>query len=90
MNNLSKGIKFLNQEIKIKCEEENKKLFYSSTVHPVFLPLNMTEVYALTVGLKKAFQKKEKPLWDTIFNNIAEWIYSQLTDYGKEIISEFY
>ena len=47
---------------------------YQSTVHPVFLPLNLTEVYALTTHLLDICGDQQKD----IYRGIAEMIYSQL------------
>mgnify|MGYP007069931919 CR=1 FL=1 len=59
-------------EIPFESEE------YKSTVHPVFLPLNMTEVYALTTHLMKISSVEDKEM----YREIAEKIYSQLSDYA--------
>lgn len=87
LEELAKGINFLGQEIKVNIEghESGRKITYKSTVHPVFLPLNMMEAYALTVGLKKAC--KGTP-YQNILSGISDWVYSQLSDYAKDIISD--
>ena len=79
---LQKGITFLGYEMKIDLERGTNT--YDSTIHPVFLPLNLSEVYALTVGLKKV--GKEGPFRD-IYGYIADNIYAQLSDYGQDRIS---
>lgn len=82
---LEKGIDFLQQYIKIDLESKNGKKYYSSTVHPIFLPLNMTEVYAMTVGLKKV---AKNTLYQSILDDMADWIYSQLSPYAHKIINK--
>jgi len=87
LNELENGIEFLGQAIKptIQRGGRNGQVSYSSTVHPIFLPLNMTEVYALTVGLKKV--AKGTP-YEGILGDMADWIYSQLSDYGQNLIQK--
>jgi len=77
------GIELLKQKIQIDYERENGEIYFEDTVHPIFLPLNLTEVYALTVGLKKISNGTE---YKEILHTMADWIFSQLTDYGKDII----
>ncbi|MDD6466657.1 MAG: hypothetical protein PUF50_00545 [Erysipelotrichaceae bacterium] len=55
-------------------------LIYKSSVNPILLPLNMTEVYMLTNGLLDTFDKNSE-----IYKNykyLVEKIYSQLSDYA--------
>lgn len=62
-----------------KIGVENRWL-YKSSVNPVLLPLNMTEVYMLTNGLLDTFDKDSE-----IYKNykyLVEKIYSQLSDYA--------
>lgn len=72
---------FLGYEMKIDVERGTNT--YDSTIHPTFLPLNLSEVYALTVGLKLL---GNKTLFADIYRYIADSIFSQLSDYGKRII----
>ena len=55
-----------------------------SSVHPVVLPLNLTEVYLLTGGIFSNLGRNH-PEYDA-YKSIADKIYSQLSDYGKECI----
>jgi len=60
-------------------------LMERSSVHPVILPLNLTEVHYLTnVILDKL--GRSHPDYE-IYKGIANKIYSQLSDYGKEKIN---
>lgn len=87
------GLQLLGQKVKLKVEyrlsqkgeanTRSQELYYSSTAHPIFLPLNMTQVYAMTAGLKKLARGSE---YESILNHIADWVYSQLTEYAKDII----
>ncbi|MBU3145648.1 hypothetical protein [Clostridium sp. CF012] len=90
LNALENGIEFQNQKIKIEVDRERssdgrQEFKYSSTAHPVFMPLNLTQVYALTVGIKKISKDTQ---YDNILNDLSNWVYSQLSDYAKHIIKE--
>ncbi len=81
IRDLEDGVYILGSHIKIDLRRRVNN--YDNTVHPVFLALNLSEVYFLTVVLKKLTEK-------TKFNDIATVliadIYRQLSDYAKEII----
>lgn len=55
-------------------------LLYKSSMHPVLLPLNMTEVYMLTNGLLDMLEK-DSVLYKN-YKHLAEKIYSQLSPYA--------
>lgn len=57
---------------------------YRSTVHPVILPLNLTEIYMLTNGLLDIIGTNH-PQYDT-YKDISSKIYLQLSDYAKRRI----
>jgi len=59
LKNLLDGFLFLENTMKISVLER-KKNTYHSLIHPIFLALNTSEIYALTVGLKILCQ-------DTVF-----------------------
>lgn len=86
------GVKIFGTTLKIEYEtiydkdEKKHKKYYQSSVNPVFLPLNMTQVYALTTGLL-GYIDKDDPL-RKCYENLAQEIYSQLSEYGKAIISK--
>ena len=77
---LEEGIEFLGAHISIKRERRNGKDYYKSTMHPVFLPLNLTEVYAMTTYLDKVLDPMDEGA--QIVRNISEKIKSQLSDYA--------
>lgn len=56
---------------------------YDNTIHPVFLTLNLQEVFFLTVRLKQAFDGTE---YAKIADNLANDVYSQLSDYAKGVL----
>lgn len=82
---LREGFTFMGHWIQIEEVREKGKIWYVSTMHPVFLPLNLTEVYALTAGLLAALPA-ESPMYE-MYQYLAESIYSQLSDYGKSVIA---
>ena len=87
LNKLENGTEFLGQDIKINLEINNRDrtIGYKSTVHPVFLALNMMEAYALTAGLKKA---GIGTAYEDVFNDLADSIYFQLSNYGQKLINQ--
>lgn len=78
LSKLKKGTDILGSKVKIEPQHSTNK--YDSTVHPVFLALNLTEVYMLTVLLKKELGSQAKPVVDDI--------YRQLSDYARGIIDK--
>ena len=54
---------------------------FKSTVHPVFLALNLTEVLALLNLLEDA---SDRELTGTIYNRLYRAVYFQLTQYAKD------
>ena len=79
---LEDGIEVLGSTISISKEREGRKYYYKSTLHPVFLPLNLTEVYALTVYLERMAVKAGPN--NEILRNLADRVKCQLSDYAYE------
>lgn len=79
---LEDGITVMGSTVKIKKERKGRRYYYSTTMHPVFLPLNLTEVYALTVYLDHAIRQNDPNA--EIIRDISERIKSQLSDYAFE------
>ena len=81
---LQDGFSFLGSEMKIQ-ELERGTTKYRSLIHPVFLALNSSEIYSLTVGLKLLSK-------DTVFENtlgrIADAVFEQLSEDSKEMINK--
>lgn len=78
---LEEGIEVLGSTISIEKERQGTSYLYSTTVHPVFLPLNLTEVYAMTVYLDNTINQNDPNA--QIIRNISARIKSQLSDYAK-------
>jgi hypothetical protein len=64
---------------KVKIDPQSGTNDYDFAIHPVLLTLNLSEVITLTVGLKNLTKSN-------IFNEVADDIYRQLTEYDKRII----
>ncbi len=79
---LEDGIEVLGSTIRIAKERRNGKFFYKSTMHPIFLPLNLTEVYALTTYMERVAGTRGPNA--TILSNLSGRIKSQLSDYAFE------
>lgn len=56
---------------------------YDNTIHPVFLTLNLQEVFLLTIQLKQMFKETA---YDKLADGIADDVYSQLSDYAKGVL----
>jgi len=85
LDNLIKGTKILGQHVKIRnYQSEDRKLTYQSTIHPIFLPLNLTEVFYMFLGLK--LLSRNYPIESEIYNSLACRIYAQLSEYAKSKI----
>lgn len=79
---LKSGITILDTDIKLDIRDiKSRKLECISTVHPIFLPLNLTEVYALMTYLPELLDKSYDPNKDVIYD-ILEKIKPQLTEYA--------
>jgi len=80
LRELEEGITVLGSTVKIEKKKQGRKYFYHTTLHPVFLPLNLTEVYALTVYLKRVI--KANDVNSQVIMDISNRIKSQLSDYA--------
>ncbi|MGH4121854.1 MAG: hypothetical protein ACREV6_02790 [Clostridium sp.] len=80
------GISFLGQRVKINgIQRKNGVIEFKSTVHPVFLALNLTQVVVMLEGLKNMM--KEEAYKGYAFR-LAVSIWKELSDYGRRRISE--
>lgn len=82
INKLQDGFEFLGTQMSIQGLDRGTNK-YRSLIHPTFLALNSSEIYALTVGLKLLSK-------DTVFEEslgrIADLVYEQLSETSKEMI----
>lgn len=77
---LEEGISVLGSTIKIKKVKKGRRFYYKTTLHPVFLPLNLTEVYAMTKYLDNTIKDNDPNA--AIIRNISNRIKAQLSDYA--------
>lgn len=83
---LRKGMDFLGVTIKIESKHQgSQQHYYKSTLHPIFLALNLGQLLALLKLLEEA--SKEPLLGDT-YQHIFDTIYSQITDYAEDRIKD--
>ncbi len=79
------GIELMGSYIRVQEERERGHRSYVSTLHPVFLPLNLSEVLLMTTSLLES--TKDSVLADSYIYMVGR-IYGQLSDYGKEKVKE--
>lgn len=84
LQELEEGITVLGSTIQIQKEKHGRKYYYRTTLHPVFLPLNLTEVYAFTVYLDRVIQDHNPNAF--VIRNISNRVKSQLSAYAKKRI----
>ena len=82
IRDLQNGKEILGHHVRIKTGGRGHAS-YDDTVHPVFLALNLSEVYLLTIVLKKAFCETK---FEDDAGCIANDIYQQLSEYAKDRI----
>ncbi len=81
LKDLQDGVRILGSHAQIELRRRSNN--YDSTIHPTFLPLNMSEVYFLSVAVPALMRDNAN---SSMANAIAADIYSQLSDYAKSII----
>ena len=88
IDKLIMGTRIFGQKVIIRdIERERGKITCQSSIHPVFLPLNLTEVYYLTVFLKQLSNSKDT-FMSSIFRDLANRIYCQLSEYARHKIDK--
>lgn len=86
INTLMEGTPILGQMVKIReIKKSKQQITYESSVHPIFLPLTLTEVFYLTVGMKQLSKNKESLMY-SIHENLANKIFCQLSENAKSKI----
>lgn len=80
LQELEEGITIMGSTVQISKFKKGRKYYYRTTLHPVFLPLNLTEVYALTVYLNRAIHENDPNAW--IIRDISNRIKGQLSPYA--------
>ena len=82
LQELEEGISIMGSTIQISKEKRGRRYYYRTTLHPVFLPLNLTEVYALTVYLNRTIRENDPNA--SIIKNISDRITGQLSPYALQ------
>ncbi|MGL5540452.1 MAG: hypothetical protein ACRDBX_02325 [Erysipelotrichaceae bacterium] len=78
-----KGRTVLSNDKALKNKKLGEDQFeYRASVHPIFLPLNLTEVNMLTNELLDHLKDVDEATYEA-YKHLAAKIYSQLSDYGK-------
>ena len=80
LQELEEGITIMGSTIGIRKEKKGRRYYYRTTMHPVFLPLNLTEVYALSVYLNRIIRGNDPNA--QIIRNISNRIKGQLSPYA--------
>jgi len=82
---LRDGMDILGVKIKIESKHQgSQKHYYKSTVHPIMLALNLSELYALLKLLENAMLQSR----GEVYRHIFEQVYSQITDYAEGLIAD--
>lgn len=84
LNALECGKFFMGQEIRLE-RAEGREINYVSSAHPVFMAMNLSEVFTLTIGL---IQLGKKTAMESTYDHIAHDIYNQLSPYAKNLIRQ--
>ena len=86
LQDLRDGMDIFGVKIKIESKhyDGNPKQYYKSTVHPVMLALNSSELFALLKLLEEAAGNQNT---GGVYQHIFDAVYSQLTDYGENLIA---
>lgn len=83
INALREGMDLFGVKFQIESRHEgNQKHHYKSTVHPIILGLNLSELLVLL----KILEEKSKGSAGEVYKNIFQSIYSQISDYAEDII----
>lgn len=80
LQELEEGITIMGTTIQIRKEKKGRRYYYRTTMHPIFLPLNLTEVYALTVYLNHIIPETDPNA--QIIRSISNRIKGQLSPYA--------
>ncbi len=84
LQQLAQGTQFLGVEL--KAEFSGRDLRYRSSLHPVFVVMNLSQAYAATVGLLKLLEAGSEQY--AFYEQLAANVYAQLSDYAKSRLRE--
>lgn len=80
---LKKGIDFLDSHLKVDFRRGGKM---DTTVHPIFLPANLSEVYTLLVILHEYSESHQSEPKAIIADEIVGKVHYQLTPYARRLV----
>ena len=80
LRELREGITVMGAEIRIGERYRNRRKVYTTTVHPVFLPLNLAELYLMTIQL---VEDTKGSVFHAEYRAVAERIWGQMSDYAR-------
>lgn len=84
VDELRRGVNILGSVFRIESKHEgSQRHYYRSTVHPLILGLNLSELFMLL----KLLEEKSEGAGGEVYQNIFDSIYGQLTDYAEKIIT---
>ena len=85
MKALREGISVMDQEIRLSdVQLRNRKVTAISTMHPLFLAQNLTQIICMLEGLRRM---EDDWAMQSYARNTAVSIWCQLSDYARERIS---
>lgn len=84
LQQLAQGTEFLGVEL--KTEFSGRDLRYRSSLHPVFLVMDLAQAYAATVGLLKLMEPGSEQ--HAFYERLAANIFAQLSDYARGKLAE--
>ena len=79
---LRDGLEAFGTTIELEEMRVGRKRYYKATVHPIFLALNLTEVYAMTEYLQKRVRPGDPN--SLVVKTVIDRIKAQLSDYAWE------
>lgn len=77
---LREGLEVFGTTIELDEQRKGRKKYYKTTMHPIFLPLNLTEVYAMTAYLEQHISPNEPN--SMVIKTVIDRIKAQLSDYA--------
>ena len=83
---LREGMNVFGVKIKIESKhyDGNPKHYYKSTVHPIMMALNLSELFALL----KLLEDARKQCTGEVYTHIFNIVYNQITDYAEKMIAD--
>jgi len=78
-------LQVMGQRLVVEFDRTNGEIKFPSTVHPLFLTNNLTQIISLLEGLKV---QEVKPGFENYARNSAKTMWAQLSDYARNRIIE--